>query len=239
MDKFAEKFSLKDKSPEEKTKAVNRWLLASAALLAVLAVALAFIMNNGLMFALIIPAVILAIFAGINSASSKFSETTSDDSEKAWLADGEEVLFELNIEEPTRDDEGDAVAAVLNIFHAITSLFSIFSCCSKKSASAVLYITNMRCVVATLPDKCSFLGIGKNEKFFWSFPREALNGNNSFKFSSSLLCCCGCSSASLSLGLSVGKGTDFSISFTTNDIHTVGQAEKVLAKFHQLSQQTR
>lgn len=144
-------------------------------------------------------------------------------SEVYSLAPGEEVIFELNVQNPIRGNDTDPAAIAQKI---IQKLFP-FKCCNK--SVAVIVVTNMRILVTSLPTCCG----GKN-KFLWTFPRTALNGVNGFELIAGKYSCC--DTYTLSIGLSYGLAEDDELSFETPDVRTIEQAQAVLAKFHELAQ---
>lgn len=132
------------------------------------------------------------------------------------LAPGEELLFELNIDNPMRSNK----ISLVSLGNLLKRLFP----CSGK-APAVMAVTNQRILVTNRALCC-----GSKDKYMWSFPRKALNGNNEF-FMKKGTCSC-CDSYTISIGLSLRSDSD--ITFETRDITSVEQAQAVLAKFHEL-----
>ena len=244
---LASNFSIKNKSPEEKKTVYLLWCWCAFAF-SLLLLFFSIIVRSDFIepFFLLTFIIFLALFiytfivfsSRAKKKEIKKSATAINTTDSVYqLVEGEEVIFELNIEEPSRSDESSPAEAILNIAENIPIIGNLLG--SQSGAAGVLVITNMRCFITSYPEEQSCCGFGRSKGFFWSFPREALNGSNSFEFSSKTICCCGCNSVTITLGLSIGKGDDFTISFETNDIETREQAEMVLAKFHQLSQQTR
>ena len=136
------------------------------------------------------------------------------------LAPGEEVILELNIEAPFRGTNN-----VVKFGAVLAKL--LFSSCAKSKAPAVLVVTNMRVLVTNRPECC-----GSRNRFFWSYPRTALNGDNSFAMIAG--CCSCCDSYTFTIGLKLR--TTESISFDTPDVRSVEQAQALIAKLFQLSQ---
>ena len=137
------------------------------------------------------------------------------------LAPGEETFFELEINNPSRSDADNPIEFVANIIKAL------LPCCNK--AAALLVVTNMRILVTTNPTCC-----GSEDKFFWSFPRTALNGNNSFSMTAGQFSCC--DKYVFSIGISFGLSSDFNLCFETDNVRSIDQAQALIAKFFQLSQ---
>ncbi len=138
------------------------------------------------------------------------------------LLENENVIFELNIDNATRDDEADIAAVGF-----VKKIIGLIPIIGSRSTNGVFVVTNMRCLVA-LQEKafCS------EERVFWSFPRQALNGCSGY--SKSRKCCC--SSFDISIGISVGV-TNVALEIETNDIKNDDQAQALVAKLLELSQQ--
>ena len=135
------------------------------------------------------------------------------------LAPEEQVIFELNIEAPSKGDDG-----VVSIAQNLLKTF--LPVCQKKTA-AILVFTNMRILITNRESCC-----GDKNKFFWTFPRTALNGDNSFSMIAGGCSCC--DTYTFNLGLDLRTTT--SISFGTPDVRSVEQAQALIAKIFQLSQ---
>ena len=73
---------------------------------------------------------------------------------------------------------------------------------------------------------------GSGNKFFWSYPRTALNGDNSFTMIAGGCSCCDAYTFEIGLDLR----TTSSISFGTPDVRSIEQAQALIAKIFQLSQ---
>ena len=191
---LASNFSTKDKSPEEKKTVYLLWCWCAfgfSLLLLFLSITFRSHFVEPLFLLTFILFLVSFIYSFIvySSRAKKKSATAINTTDSIYqLVEGEEVIFELNIEDPSRSDDSNSAGAILNMVSNIIPLDNIpiigNLLGSQSGAAGVLVITNMRCFITSYPEEQSCCGFGRSKGFFWSFPREALNGSNSFEFSS-------------------------------------------------------
>lgn len=133
------------------------------------------------------------------------------------LAEGEQLVMELTVTNVSR------LESASNPLNFVQNLFKKSMPCVDKTA-AVIAFTNMR-VIITNTDKCC--DCGRGHKFMWSYPRYELTGINGFEKIAGQYSCC--DAYTVSFGVA-----DSTITFETDDVRTVEQAQSVLMALHSL-----
>ena len=153
------------------------------------------------------------------------------------LSEGEKVIFELNIDDFAKPEKTGFFGALIDTLGEFAPLWSqleeaIFGAWKPEG---ILVFTNARCFISIRKTRRGAFGITKEEKRdYITFPRKAITEWNSYeKDYSRKCCCCATSKFVISIGL---DGKDEPLTFTTHEIKTDEEAQAVIAKIVELSQ---
>lgn len=153
------------------------------------------------------------------------------------LSEGENVIFELNIDDFKKPETPGLMGKLIDMLEASPLYQLIFGA---YKAEGVFVFTNARCFICVKRTRRGFVGFTKDEsRDYITFPRKAITEWNcyekaySHKWWGLCACCCATSRFDISIGL---DGKDEPLTFTTHDIKTDEEAQAVIAKIVELSQ---
>lgn len=150
------------------------------------------------------------------------------------LSPGEEVVFELNIDEVSVSSPNKG-----GIFGLISSLRSDLLPIGQKKGIGVFVVTNTRCMIVMRDKQAQCCNFCKNEEiFFQSFPRWALTENHKYQKVSKTCCwCCTKNGFEITIGVK-NKYWDDEITIFSHDITSDEEAQALISLLIELSQAT-